>query len=174
MPRRLSCLLLGCVPLAVGVVFVAGRGPWRTRPTPTNAALHDAYSAMRRRVQPEEWPDALAAKKLWRGLVRTGANGRSAAPSPRRFAQDGPLQVTAFFDAHHPAVAIAHEARRKIFDPLVAELRSGERPLSCSLYRALCSLCVSCYRALTYPVCSLRSARRLSRGLGPRRVASFG
>lgn len=99
--------------------------------TPVNAKLHSLYHALRQRVNPDKWPDRVAAEKLWRGLHRT-SNG---SVQPNSFASDGPLQVAAFFkriaesEVSSP-LAIVHEARKRIFEPLVAELRAGLRPRS--------------------------------------------
>ena len=110
------------------------------KPSEANNKLHVLYRSLRDRVDPERWPDRAAVKKLWRGLHRA-SNG---TVQPNHFEDGhGPLQVTAFWPkrctmtdpCHHSdddaaALAIFRDARRQIFAPLVAELRSGMRPVS--------------------------------------------
>lgn len=107
--------------MIISLIYLTGFK--RQKTTLANEKLRSLYHKLRRKIDPEMWPDADAALKLWRGLHRT-ANG---SVRPNKFKSDGPLQLTAFFDTGEKAVEIVHEARRHIFDPLVAELRSGLR-----------------------------------------------
>jgi hypothetical protein len=129
-PRRLA--LFSCCACFILLIIARWIGRERPQPPPAaNAKLHSLYHTLRQRLDPDKWPDRVAAEKLWRGLHRT-SNG---SVQPNRFVKDGPLQVTVFFrqveefEASSP-LAIVHEARKRIFVPLVAELRAGLRPRS--------------------------------------------
>ena len=85
--------------------------------------LLDRYTKLQAAIEPAVWPDRSASDALWRGLHR----GKDGTVQPNRFASDGPLQATVFFEKNPEALRVIGEARSTIFEPLVRDLCAGLR-----------------------------------------------
>ena len=87
----------------------------------TRKELSSLYTDLLSSPNASAWPDADAHKKLWRGL-EYDADGRV---QPRTFSKDGPLQIVLYLQQSADALDLVAQAREKIFEPFLAELREG-------------------------------------------------
>ena len=116
---------LCCCGLTTLVLAACCKSPFAANAPPPSLLLRAKYRGIRDSTLTIAdrglWPDSAARASFSRGLVLR-KNTSTTSARPRRFARDGPLQVTAFLAKDQVALSLVHAAREQVFAPFCASL----------------------------------------------------